>query len=165
LLPPAHSQLAATLADAPVVLFLDAALDQTPGLVLYRSVSPHHLGSASHHLSPEQLLDLARTLNGGVPPAFLITGGVQRIDIGDILTPAAERCAARMADVALEILGLAPPAIIAIEQRPERERQELDERNAPQETLAFIEKFASHMRPGCRSEDHADLYGEDGLPR
>jgi hypothetical protein len=31
--------------------------------------------------------------------------------------------------------------------------------------LLSIEKFASHMRPGCRSEDHADLYGEDGLPR
>jgi hydrogenase maturation protease len=97
-------ELAAMLADAPIVLFLDAAVDQTPGLVLYRSVSPHRLGSASHHLSPEQLLDLARTLNGGVPPAFLITGGVQRTDIGDALTPAAERCAARMADVALELL-------------------------------------------------------------
>jgi hydrogenase maturation protease len=97
-------ELAATLADAPVVLFLDAAVDQTPGLVLYRRVSPHHLGSGSHHLSPDQLLDLARTLNGDVPRAYLITGGVQRTDIGDALTPAAERCAARMADVALDLI-------------------------------------------------------------
>jgi hypothetical protein len=55
--------------------------------------------------------------------------------------------------------------IAALEQRLERERQGRDKRNSPQEMLAFIEKFASHMRPGCRSEDHADLYGEDGLPR
>jgi hydrogenase maturation protease len=98
-------ELAATFADAPLVLFLDAALDQEPGLVLYRKVSPQCLAPGSHHLSPEQLLDLARTLNGAAPPAFLITGGVRQTEVSDALTPAAERCAARMADVALKILS------------------------------------------------------------
>jgi antitoxin VapB len=61
--------------------------------------------------------------------------------------------------------SLTAAVITALEQRLERERQERATHNSPQEMLAFIQKFASHMRPGCRSEDHADLYGEDGLPR
>jgi hydrogenase maturation protease len=97
-------ELAAMLADAPIVLFLDAAVDQAPGLVAYRSVSPDRRSSASHHLSPEHLLDLARMLNGDVPPAFLITGGVRQTGVGDTLTPAAECCAARMAEVALDLM-------------------------------------------------------------
>ncbi len=97
-------ELAAALAGASLAIFLDAAVDQRPGEVLSRKVFPCHSGLTSHHLAPEQLLDLARTLNGDAPPAFLITGGVERTDIGDTLTPAAECCAARMAKVALNLL-------------------------------------------------------------
>ena len=99
-------ELAAALAGAPLAIFLDAAVDQHPGQVLSRRVSPCHSDLTSHHLAPEQLLDLARLLNGDAPPAYLITGGVDRTGIGDTLTPAAERCAARMADVALDLLSI-----------------------------------------------------------
>ncbi len=93
-------ELAATLADAPIVLFLDAAVDQTPGLVLYRKVSPQPLPAGSHYFAPEQLLNLASIVNGHVPRAFLITGGVRQTGVGEALTPVAELCAARMAEVA-----------------------------------------------------------------
>jgi hydrogenase maturation protease len=98
-------ELAAILADAALVLFLDAAVDQPAGEVLSRKVFPRRFDPASHHLAPEQLLDLARTLNGGAPVAWLITGGVQQTDVGDKLTATGERCAARMAEVALDILA------------------------------------------------------------
>jgi hypothetical protein len=31
--------------------------------------------------------------------------------------------------------------------------------------LAFGKRFAAGMAPGFRSEDHAELYGDDGLPK
>jgi hydrogenase maturation protease len=101
-------ELAAAIAGAPLVLFLDAAMDQAPGEVLSRKVFPRRFDLASHHLAPEQLLDLARTLNGDVPPAWLITGGMQQTDVGDRVTATGERCAVRMANVAHAILGASP---------------------------------------------------------
>jgi hydrogenase maturation protease len=95
-------ELAAELADAPLVLFLDAAIDETPGSVVCREILPHSAMPVSHHLSPEHLLALAHTLNGDAPPAWWITGGISQTDIG-ALTPAAERCAARMAEAALRL--------------------------------------------------------------
>jgi antitoxin VapB len=61
--------------------------------------------------------------------------------------------------------SLTAAVIAALEQRLETERRKRGGKTTADEILAFVEKFASHMRPGCRSEDHADLYGEDGLPR
>ena len=61
--------------------------------------------------------------------------------------------------------SLTAAVMTALEQRLEAERRKRGGKTTAEEILAFVQKFASHMRPGCRSEDHADLYGEDGLPR
>jgi hydrogenase maturation protease len=97
-------ELAIALAGAPLAIFLDAAVDQHPGQVLSRKVFPCHSDLTSHHLAPEQLLDLARTLNGDAPLAYLITGGITQTSLSEMPTREGEDTAARMADVALDLL-------------------------------------------------------------
>jgi len=99
-------ELAARLAAASLVIFLDASLEQEPGGVQCRPIQPEEPGGWSHHLSPGQLLGFAKQLNGAVPAAFLITGGALRMELGDQLTEAGQRAAERMAEVATSAISL-----------------------------------------------------------
>jgi len=103
-------ELAAMLAGAPLVLFLDAAVNDVPGSVRYQPVDPQPPSAWSHHLSPGQLLALSEQVNGSAPAAFLVSGGALRTDIGDGLTPLAEQCAVEMASLAGELLAKWNPA-------------------------------------------------------
>ncbi len=98
-------ELAAKLESASVVVFLDAACDQPPGAVSCTNVNPQHPAAWSHQLSPGQLLALAGQLSGQAPPAFLIRGGILRMDFGENLTETGERTAAQMAERAQEYLS------------------------------------------------------------
>ena len=98
-------ELAAKLQDASVVLFLDAAADEPPGRIRFQSVRPQASGAWTHHLLPEQLLGLARQHLGASPSAFLITGGADHMEFGQGLSDIAEQCAARIAALALCIVG------------------------------------------------------------
>lgn len=97
-------ELAAKLEQARVVVFLDAACDQEPGIVSCVSVQADEAGAWSHHLSPGQLLTLAKQLSGQAPPAFLIRGGVLRMGLGEKLTESGERAAVQMAEAAYALL-------------------------------------------------------------
>ena len=103
-------ELAAKLKGAPIAIFLDAALNEIPGLVQYQQLDPQEHCGGSHDLSPGQLLALATQVNGSAPVAFLITGGVLESHLGEGLTPLAEACAAQMADVAGWLLAKWNPA-------------------------------------------------------
>ena len=103
-------ELAAKLDGAPLVVFLDAALNEVPGRVRSQQVYPEDLGAWSHQLSPGQLLALAARVNGAAPPAFLVTGGVLETALGDSLTLLGEECAAQMAVFARGILANWNPA-------------------------------------------------------
>ena len=96
-------ELAANLADASMVVFLDAACDQQPGAI--SSVPVHAEGAVvwSHYLTPGQLLSLSERLcgSGKAPLAFLIRGGIQRMDLAEGLTELGEQTASQMADLAL----------------------------------------------------------------
>jgi hydrogenase maturation protease len=97
-------ELAAKLEHATVVLFLDAACDQEPGVVSCVSVQADLAGAWSHQLSPGQLLTLTKQLSGQAPPAFLIRGGVLRMGLGEKLTESGERAAVQMTEAARAIL-------------------------------------------------------------
>ena len=97
-------ELAAELDGVPLVIFLDAALDQEPGTVVAKNVSPQKRMAWSHQLSPGQLTGLAEVLNGATPPAFHVVGGVSRAGFGENLTRSGEQSAERMARAVLEIL-------------------------------------------------------------
>jgi hydrogenase maturation protease len=98
-------ELAAKLAGAPLVVFLDAAVNDVPGRVCSRPVEPDNPGPWSHYLSPGQLLGLAQYINATTPPAVLITGGVFTTEAGDCLSPLGEQCAERMAEMTLRLLA------------------------------------------------------------
>ena len=98
-------ELAADLARAPHAIFLDASLAEAPGTVREIAVSPADGWSCTHHLTPAQLLAIALELGGTLCPSVLITGGAYRTGTGEQLTPAAEQCARRMAELACRILA------------------------------------------------------------
>lgn len=98
-------ELAAKLEGASVVLFLDAAADEPPGRIRFQAVQPRESGAWTHHLLPEQLLGLARQHLGAPPSAFLISGGTDHMEFGEGLSDIAEQCAARIAALALRIVG------------------------------------------------------------
>ncbi len=101
-------ELAANLADASLVLFLDAACDQQPGAISSVPVQAEGAVVWSHYLTPGQLLSLSERWCGKAPPAFLIRGGIQRMDLGEGLTELGEQTASQMADVAQTLLSAAP---------------------------------------------------------
>jgi hydrogenase maturation protease len=93
-------ELAASIEDAAVVVFLDAACDQEPGAVSSVQVQAEGAVVWSHYLTPGQLLTLSEQLGRKAPPAFLIRGGIQRMSLVEGLTELGEQTASRMADLA-----------------------------------------------------------------
>jgi hydrogenase maturation protease len=81
-------ELAAEVAAADAVLFVDASADLAPGDV---RVAPVSIGSATprwtHTLSPADLLALAAAVYGRVPPATLLAAGGRCWDVGTALSP------------------------------------------------------------------------------
>jgi len=97
-------ELSAKLDGASVVIFLDASVNLAPGEIACQPVRGNDDGVWSHDLSPAQLLGLAGQLNGGTPRAFLISAGVERMDLGTALTPGGEESAIRVARAAKQLL-------------------------------------------------------------
>ncbi len=93
-------ELAAGFEDAAVVVFLDAACDLEPGAVSTVPVRAEGALVWSHYLTPGQLLTVSEQLGRKAPPAFLIRGGIERMDLGEGLTELGEQTASRMADLA-----------------------------------------------------------------
>jgi len=98
-------ELAASIQGASMVLFLDAACDCAPGAVSLEPVRAEGAVVWSHHLTPGQLLTLSNQLNGHIPTAFLIRGGVESMELREGLTALGEATAARMADQAYACLS------------------------------------------------------------
>jgi hydrogenase maturation protease len=109
-------ELSLKLANASIVVFLDAAmsvdgpldngaLDREPSGIPCAAVPTGSENAWSHHLSPHQLMRFTQQLWGSAPPAFLIAGRVRRTDWGVGLTADGERTAADMARAAMKLLG------------------------------------------------------------
>jgi len=108
-------ELVSTMAEAQMVLFLDAAVDQAPGAIRSRRVptrnDPQHGWRWTHQLSPRDLMDLTKAIHGRAPLAFLITGGAARTGFLNALTPQGESCAQRMAEVAAGLVSSIEEAV------------------------------------------------------
>jgi hypothetical protein len=61
--------------------------------------------------------------------------------------------------------SLTSAVIAALEQRLEVERRKRANRTTAERILAFADRFAPGVAPGSESSDHAELYGDDGMPR
>jgi hydrogenase maturation protease len=82
-------ELAERISSVAVVVFVDAALGEGPGRVDRRPVRADESGplSASHDLSPQALLALARDLYGHEPRGWIITVTGERFGHGESLSP------------------------------------------------------------------------------
>jgi len=86
-------ELAADVAAADSVLFVDASVKSPPGRVRLTPVSSRVNGAdpASHDLSPNQLLGLTRSLYGSIKShAMLLTVGVASTELGETFTAPVE---------------------------------------------------------------------------
>jgi hydrogenase maturation protease len=83
--------LAEPIAAAALVIFIDAAVDVSPGKIAIREVqgmAPRSSG-LFHAADPAALIDLAKRLYGQAPKAFLVTIGASSLDLGYGLSAAA----------------------------------------------------------------------------
>jgi hydrogenase maturation protease len=83
--------LAADIAQAESVLFLDCSLESTPGSVALHTVAPaaaqHAL--ATHHIGASELLALTREFYNSLPRrAMLLTVGAGSIELGEVMSDA-----------------------------------------------------------------------------
>ncbi|HKF48993.1 MAG TPA: hydrogenase maturation protease [Terracidiphilus sp.] len=79
--------IAANLADADGVIFLDAAQTGEPGEIRCARVEANESGQQfSHSLSPGQVLALADHLYGKQPDAFMVSVAGESFDHGDALS-------------------------------------------------------------------------------
>ena len=99
-------ELAQAVAEAEEVIFLDAAVDGTPGEVNVRDLPPTDQTNPydTHLLSPQELVDLSGRLYGKRPLARLVTLTGKHFGFGEELSSEVVRGLDRMED---EVVSLA----------------------------------------------------------
>lgn len=102
-------ELAPELADATVVVFVDAREGPMPGAVRTQSLTAAGtMGAFGHLLSPGALVALARLLYGRCADAFQVTIDAAQFEVGSPLSPAVADAIPLAADAVVEILSRPP---------------------------------------------------------
>lgn len=100
-------ELALDVGAAAVVVFVDASVLLPAGTVASAELGAGGIGEVgSHHLTPATLLALARELGGAAPQAFVVSVGVQSLEVGDRLSAAVVAALPQVVDV---VVGLVSP--------------------------------------------------------
>jgi hypothetical protein len=81
----------------------------------------------------------------------------------NVKNPRAYELATQLSEITGE--SLTDTVIRSLETRLAQERRRLLGETTAKRILAFGERFAPGMKTEAHSAGHADLYGEDGLPR
>lgn len=100
-------ELAVPVAEASMVIFLDAEAGATPSAVRAVELSPVRTEDQAwtHHATPQGLLEMVRTLSGSAPRAFLVTGATSEPGWSEALSFAGEATARSMCTAAVELLN------------------------------------------------------------
>ncbi len=101
-------ELAEDVSRAALVVLVDARVDGgAPGAVTVRRVVPGAVPRLtwSHQLDPGTLLELASALYGSTPPVFLVSAAVAGCELGERLSPAAERALPEVVDAVAGIVA------------------------------------------------------------
>ncbi len=61
--------------------------------------------------------------------------------------------------------SLTSVVISALEARLDAEKRKRGKSGTAAQILAFADRFADGIPQGCNSADHAQVYGDDGMPR
>lgn len=105
--------LAADIAEAETVLFVDCSVEGEPGAVTIAPVeaaSPEKAGLATHHVSAAELLSLSKELYGAVPgSSLLLTVGAGSLELregfSDVVQAALPAACAQLEKAVLRTLG------------------------------------------------------------
>ena len=100
-------ELAERVAAARTVIFLDAHAELPPGEVSTISLSATLAAAPplEHHASPAGLLEVARAAYGVAPRAWMVGMGGETFDLGESLSPAAEKAVARAVKEAIRCMS------------------------------------------------------------
>lgn len=97
-------ELAEAVAQVELVIFVDAAVGRTALVVEQLLPNPDDVNLV-HHASPAGLLDLARTVYGKQPEAWLVGIPAARFDMGAGLSPSCTRYLAPALQVIRTLAG------------------------------------------------------------
>ena len=85
-------ELAQSLSEVDLAIFIDAGCQGTPGQVCCQRVEPSDASSGfTHHFNPGVLLAMARHLFGRCPRAFIVSVVGESFACGETLSPAVQR--------------------------------------------------------------------------
>jgi hydrogenase maturation protease len=93
-------ELALDISDAAVVVLIDASSELPPGEFTVKRVERAAGASNnwSHHLSPATLVSLSHELYGRASDVYIVSCGVQSVEMGDRLTPVVEAVLPKVID-------------------------------------------------------------------
>jgi hydrogenase maturation protease len=116
---PSHQlapELAEKISRSRLVLFIDATCEGSPGEWTCNEIRPDCEAAVfSHVASPSGLLQLARSLYGDVPPAWLFTVCGNSFGFGEDLSPAVREC---LPELVTEIVELVTAVSLAGRSSP-----------------------------------------------
>ena len=100
-------ELAYDLSAADLVVFIDATTSKPPGQVDVERVQPleRNGGTWSHHVSPSTLVSLSHQLYGRATEAYVVSCGVQSVEMGDRLSSVVEAALPQVIDAVAELVG------------------------------------------------------------
>lgn len=101
-------ELALDVSAASLVVLVDASHGPAPGtFTVARAERAGDTGTTwSHHLGPPSLIALAHELYGRAPDVFVVSCGVQSLEIGDTLSPVVEAALPAVVDAVAELVAV-----------------------------------------------------------
>jgi hydrogenase maturation protease len=117
-------ELALDISAAALVVLVDASHALPAGtLTVTRVERAGDAGTTwSHHLSPPSLVALAHELYGRAPAVFLVSAGVESLELGDRLSPVVEAELPRVVDTVADLIASEPADSTAESADPGVER-------------------------------------------
>ena len=99
--------IALTISEKDLVIFVDCAVGDTPGTVKHQLVEPSSDKSLSmvHFLSPQSLLTWCGSLYGKLPETHIFTVTGECYEIIDDFTPMVKQAIPKVIDLVLELLA------------------------------------------------------------
>lgn len=112
-------ELAAEVAEASVVVVVDARASGPPGLVQWSAVAPGFEPPVfSHHLSPPALVALTMSVYGQAPPVFALGVGAASFEAGAPLSEPVAAAVCRAVGIAAGLVGSAAAGLLRERSRP-----------------------------------------------
>lgn len=98
-------ELSEPISRASLAVFIDAAAQGTPGMLLVQPVTAQAPTSAfTHQMSPAALLHMAEMLYGAAPPALMFTLAGENFEIGETLSNTVAQALPALTDAVTQVI-------------------------------------------------------------